>query len=165
MAERAAPGAAAGLSRHDHAACIRDALAEVERVCADKGLRLTPVRRRTLEILLESHRTMGAYDVLERLAAEGLGSKPPIAYRALGFLVDNGFAHRIEGRNGFVACAHPGERHDPAFLICRDCGKVGETRIATAELDRSADLSGFAVERTVLEAEGLCNACKPEPAA
>ncbi len=158
MSERKAEQAA-GLARHDHSACIADALEVVERTCATEGLNLTPVRRRVLEILLETHTALGAYDVLERLAAEGLGSKPPIAYRALGFLVDHGFAHRIEGRNGFVACAHPGKRHEPAFLICRTCGRIGEARIETAELDRSADLSGFEVERTVLEAEGLCHRC------
>ncbi len=47
---------------------------------------MTPVRRRVLEILLEKHRAMGAYDVLDRLAAEGFGNQPPVAYRALDFL-------------------------------------------------------------------------------
>jgi len=150
---------AAGLVRHDHSACISGAMGQIERICEADGLRLTPVRRRVLEILLENHTALGAYEVLERLSTEGLGSKPPIAYRALSFLVENGFAHRIEGRNGFVACAHPGRSHEPAFLICRTCGRVGEAEIATAELNRSASLSGFEVERTVLEAEGLCRIC------
>jgi hypothetical protein len=63
-----------------------------------RGVRLTPVRRRVLEILLEEHKAMGAYDVLTRLAAEGFGNQPPVAYRALEFLEDQGFAHRIRRR-------------------------------------------------------------------
>ena len=58
---------------HDHSRCADDLLALAETQLAQGGQRLTPVRRRTLQILLEAHRAMGAYDVLERLAAEGFG--------------------------------------------------------------------------------------------
>ena len=51
---------------------------------------------------------MGAYEVLDRLAAEGFGKQPPVAYRALDFLVDQGFAHRIRRLNAFAACMQPG---------------------------------------------------------
>lgn len=148
-----------GFDRHDHAACVHDALRSAEAICATSDLRLTPLRRRVLEILLESHAALGAYDVLSRLDAEGLGSKPPVAYRALGFLVDNGFAHRIEGLNAFIACAHPGAAHTPAFLICRGCHKIAETA-AGAPLGSAAAQSGFAIEQTVVEAQGLCPACQ-----
>ena len=136
-------------------------MAQAESTCADRKVQLTPVRRRVLEILLESHAAMGAYDVLARLDAEGLGSKPPVAYRALGFLVEQGFVHRIERLNAFVACAHPGASHDPAFMICRGCGKVAEAQANAALADPAAQ-SGFVVEQTVIEAEGLCPACQPK---
>lgn len=155
-------GPPVGFAHHDHQRCSAQALLSAEQTCAQKGLRLTPTRRRVLEILAESHRAMGAYDVLDRLSAEGLGSKPPVAYRALNFLVENGFAHRIERLNAFVACACPGQAHNPAFLICRDCGIVAEAGDAPLAALRSvAAEAGFAVERTVLEAEGLCPACQP----
>ena len=123
MAQSASPQ---GFAKHDHGVCKRSAIAAAEVACAARGAQFTPVRRRVLEILLEAHAAMGAYDVLERLAAEGLGSKPPVAYRALAFLTEQGFAHRIERLNAFVACAHPGAVHDPAFMICRGCGAVAE---------------------------------------
>mgnify|MGYP001550658892 CR=1 FL=1 len=149
-------------ARHDHAGCIAGVMARVEETCAREGLRLTPVRRRVLEILLESHAAMGAYDVLERLAAEGLGAQPPVAYRALDFLVENGFAHRIRRLNAFTACMHPGEAHAPAFLVCRACSAVAEldSRAAQAALDAAAGAAGFALERAVIEAVGLCPACR-----
>ncbi|TVQ57424.1 MAG: transcriptional repressor [Rhodobacteraceae bacterium] len=147
--------------RHDHAACRAGAMAAAQRICAERKLRLTPVRARALEILLESHRAMGAYDLLQRLNAEGLGSQPPVAYRALDFLVEHGFAHRIEKLNAFIACSHPGEGHAAAFLICRACGAVAETAAppddAIAEM---ADAVGFAVERAVVEIEGRCPRCR-----
>jgi Fur family zinc uptake transcriptional regulator len=150
-----------GFANHDHSHCVRSALDAADAACRARSLQLTPVRRRVLEILLESHVAMGAYDVLGRLDAEGLGSKPPVAYRALGFLVEQGFVHRIERLNAFVACAQPGAAHDPAFMICRACGAVAEAE-ATAALAQSAAQSGFQLEQTMIEAEGLCPSCQTQ---
>ena len=147
---------------HDHRHCIRDGVAAAEDVCAREGLKLTPQRRRVLEILLESHRALGAYDILERLRAEGQAAQPPVAYRALDFLTQHGFAHRIERLNAFGACAHPETGHVPAFLICRGCHAVAEAEVPdTGALDRSAVAAGFEIEARVMEAEGLCPQCRP----
>ena len=104
---------------------------------------------------------MGAYEVLDHLRAEGLGSQPPVAYRALDFLVSHGFAHRIERLNAFIACSQPGERHAPCFLICRNCHSVAEARgrPALRAVRGAAKPLGFQVERVAIEAEGLCPAC------
>lgn len=151
-----------GFAAHDHNSCVKSALKAALDACATRGVQMTPVRKRALEILLENHTAMGAYDVLARLDAEGLGSKPPVAYRALSFLVEQGFVHRIERLNAFIACAHPGDKHDPAFMICRTCGTVAEAQISSATLGASAAKSGFQIEQTVIEAQGLCPACQPE---
>ena len=155
-----------GFDHHDHGLCRTEAIAVAEATCAARGAQLTPVRRQALEILLESHRALGAYDVLARLDQAGFGSKPPVSYRALGFLVDQGFAHRIEKLNAFVACAHPGEVHDPAFLICRKCDGVAEaqTKSVRGQLVSSAEIAGFQIERAVLEAVGVCPNCAERPA-
>lgn len=160
----ACPGCATpdlAFASHDHAHCAHDALARADALIAARGLRLTPVRRRTLEILLESHRAMGAYDVLTRLAAEGFGNQPPVAYRALDFLEEQGLAHRIRRLNAFTACMHPGESHAPAFLICRSCNSVAEAPAAPvlAALETAARHSGFVIERSNIEALGQCPAC------
>jgi Fur family zinc uptake transcriptional regulator len=108
---------------------------------------------------------MGAYDLLDRLHEAGFGSQPPVAYRALDFLVENGFVHKIERLNAFVACAHPGATHSPAFLICRRCDAVAEARSAPARgsLGEAAKATGFQIERTVVEALGVCPACADIP--
>jgi Fur family zinc uptake transcriptional regulator len=146
---------------HDHGQCVETALAAAEAHCASEGLRFTPVRRAALEILLGEHRAMGAYELLDRLQEAGFGSQPPVAYRALEFLVANGFVHKIERLNAFIACAHPGASHSPAFLICRECDAVAEAQSAPARgsLGEAARATGFRIERTVVEALGVCPAC------
>ena len=161
----ACPGCQApdlAFATHDHGACQSDALSRAEALAAERGLRFTPVRRRVLEILLEAHKALGAYDVLTRLSAEGFGNQPPVAYRALEFLEDQGFAHRIRRLNAFTACMHPGETHAPAFLICRVCEKVAEAPAAPvmAALTMAAAETGFLIERSNIEAVGLCPSCQ-----
>ncbi|KAF0114517.1 MAG: Fur family transcriptional regulator zinc uptake regulator [Rhodobacteraceae bacterium] len=159
------PGCAApdlAFATHDHAHCANDALERAEALTAATGARLTPVRRRVLEILLEEHKALGAYDVLARLTTEGFGNQPPVAYRALEFLVEQGLAHRIQRLNAFTACAHMGEDHAPAFLICRACHMVAEAEASAARLSLDADAAraGFRVERSTIEALGLCPSCQ-----
>jgi Fur family zinc uptake transcriptional regulator len=147
---------------HDHAHCAHGALDRAEMVTKAAGAKMTPVRRRVLEILLEEHKALGAYDVLSRLTTEGFGNQPPVAYRALEFLVEQGLAHRIQRLNAFAACVHPGADHAPAFLICRTCHIVAEAEAGAARraLDAEADRMGFQVERSTIEALGLCPNCR-----
>ena len=149
---------------HDHQGCIASALAAAEARCAAEGLRLTAQRKRVLEILLEEHRALGAYDILARLSAEGQNAQPPVAYRALDFLVSHGFAHKVERLNAFVACMHPDQNHTPAFLICRACDAVAEAHADPARgfLGQAVRDTGFVVEQAVVEAVGLCPVCATE---
>lgn len=150
---------------HDHAHCCGDVMSQAIALTEARGIRLTPVRRRTLEILLEAHKAMGAYDVLERLARDGFGSQPPVAYRALEFLVNQGLAHRVRRLNAFAACMHPGSIHVPAFFICTVCEAIAEAPAETvhAAMGRAADAIGFHIERMNVEAAGLCPACRTIP--
>lgn len=147
---------------HDHSNCEGGVLEHADQRARDAGLRLTPVRRKALEILLETHNAMGAYDVLERLSAAGFGDQPPVAYRALDFLVTNGLAHKIRRLNAYTACMHPEVDHAPVFMICRACDAVAE---AMAQDVRSAvravaDAASFTVERLNVEVMGLCPNCQ-----
>ncbi len=162
-AERPTP---LGFQRHDHDVCVDKVLAVAETRCAKESLRLTPVRRKVLELLLQEHRALGAYAILDMLREAGFGSQPPVAYRALDFLAEHGFVHKIERLNAFVACVHPEETHSPAFMICRLCDAVAETRSAPARgvLGTVAREAGFRIERTVVEAEGVCPSCADQAA-
>ena len=152
---------------HDHAACTAGAMATAEARLAETRQRLTPVRRQTLEILLNSPRALGAYEVLERLVAAGFANQPPVAYRALEFLEDQGLVHRIRRLNAFTACLQAGQVHAPAFLICRACHAVAEAPAlaVAAALQAAAQSLHFTVERSTVEALGLCPACQNTPQA
>ena len=150
-----------GFHKHDHAACISEGVARADALCVEEGVQFTPVRKRVLELLLQAHRAMGAYQILDQLREDGFKHQPPVAYRALDFLVARGFAHKIEKLNAFIACAHLGLQHSPAFLICRRCASVAETRVdeTRGPLSDVANSAGFVIEKAVIEAEGICPNC------
>lgn len=156
-----------GFEAHDHTACVQTALQAAEAHCLAKELRFTPVRRRTLEILLQEHRALGAYDLLKSLSASGFGSQPPVAYRAIDFLVKNGFAHKVEKLNAFIACNHPGASHSPAFMICRSCDVVveGMSGPARGMIGKAANEVGFKIEKSIIEVEGICGSCAEQASA
>lgn len=115
-----------------------------------------------LEILLSAPEAIGAYDILARLKDTGFDAKPPVAYRALDFLITHGFAHKIERLNTYIACAYPCQDHAPAFMICRSCDKITETRAPRREttLHDAAGRTGFQIEETVIESYGFCLHCR-----
>jgi Fur family zinc uptake transcriptional regulator len=148
---------------HDHERCTADALTHAETLCAQRAQRLTPIRRQVLEVLLESHKPLGAYEIMDRAALNGGRPAPITIYRALDFLRDNGLVHRIESRNAFVACVH---NHAAGalvvFLICERCGAVGEAsspEVATT-LAAAARAAGFTPKSPVLEISGVCTHCR-----
>lgn len=103
---------------------------------------------------------MTAYELLDRMREAGHGGQPPVVYRALGFLVENGFAHRIERLGAYVACTAGEGSHPAAFMVCRACRAVAETALGVEpDLAGRAAAAGFAPERTVVEVEGLCARC------
>ncbi|KPB34041.1 Transcriptional regulator [Pseudomonas savastanoi pv. phaseolicola] len=142
---------------------MHSALAEADALCAKQGLRLTNLRRRVLELVWQSHKPLGAYDILAVLSDEdGRRAAPPTVYRALDFLLENGLVHRIASLNAFTGCNHPTHAHQGQFLICRLCHAAIELQhpaISNAIIDAAAGV-GFAVEGQTVEIVGVCAGCK-----
>lgn len=163
--QESAAGDAPHLHDHDHTQCVAGAMARVEALCAQKGLRLTALRRRVMRALAESHSPLGAYDIVERLAAEGEQSPPMSVYRVLDFLVAEGLAHRIESRNAYLACGHPhGDEDVVVFLICNQCGLTQEvsSHAVGRDLAWAARAVGFTPRQRVLEIAGQCARCREQ---
>jgi Fur family zinc uptake transcriptional regulator len=142
-------------------------LDRADAICAERGARLTDLRRQVLGLILEQDQPTGAYDLLDRLRATRQGAAPPTVYRALDFLLEHGLVHRLERLSAFVGCVAPEEgahdhtTHAAQFLICRNCGRVVEIDdhdLAHALAD-AAQKAGFSVSKATIEAEGLCSAC------
>ncbi len=148
---------------HDHARCTAEAIGHAEKLCAARGERLTPLRRKVLEVLAASHKPLGAYEVIERMAGKSGRPAPITVYRALDFLMHNGFVHRIESRNAFLACIGNHEARAPVvFLICECCGAVGEAPASAVgeALARAAKGAGFEPKLSVVEITGVCSHCR-----
>src|SRR5258708_5692072 len=138
-------------------------MAIAEARCGQRGQRLTPIRRKVLAALLASHKPLGAYEIIDRLAPKGPRPAPITAYRALEFLRENGLVHRIESRNAFIACVHTHAAGElVVFLICERCGTVGEASSAdvAATLTSAARAAGFAPKSPVIEITGVCTHCR-----
>jgi Fur family zinc uptake transcriptional regulator len=141
---------------------LRLALGAAESRCAEAQERLTPPRRRVLELLLQADGPLKAYDLIAAFGSHGEPAKPPTVYRALDFLERLGFAHRIESLNAYVPCRlDPGD-HRAAFLICDCCGTAEEFEPDFAPGVAAAAAKGYAVRSVTLEARGLCPACKAD---
>ena len=146
--------------RGQHAPAERVALAMS--LCSARGVRLTELRRQILELLWQSGRPTGAYELIEALRlrdARPVG--PPTVYRALEFLMSQGLVSKIESRNAYVPCAHPERRRDSLFFICNDCGASAELEDLRVEqlLAENAAILGYRVTRRVVEVEGTCASC------
>lgn len=151
------PHAHAGLS----AGALAEALEAAERACRADGERMTGPRRRVLELLLRAGEPVKAYDLIGRYGPDGQAAKPPTVYRALEFLERRGLAHRIASLSAYVACDHASRAHAAAFLICDCCGATAEVSAPVAgDLARAAEVAGYAIARTTIEAHGRCPACQ-----
>lgn len=137
-------------------------VAEVRTACSERGLRLTESRERVLELIAAAGRPVKAYDLLEVLKRERGGAAPPTVYRALDFLLENGFIHRLESINAFVGCHHPRTRHTVPFLICDVCAdsiELCDSGVAS-QLEEDARRVGFLPGSQSLEVHGVCKRCR-----
>lgn len=144
---------------HHHTSA--EILATVESECERRNLRLTPQRRRVLELIAGSERPMKAYDLLDQLKKELSSAAPPTVYRALDFLLKEGFVHRLESINAFLVCPHPTQAHPTQFLICDDCGVVQELddKELSMRLFERVRAQGFAPVQQMVEIHGHCARC------
>lgn len=148
--------------KHDHQRCVSKALRMADEVCTERGLRLTPTRKRVLELIWTRHAPIGAYDILGQLSKEGRQDAPPTVYRALSFLMGAGLIHRIDTLNAYLGCETPKQLHAAQFLVCRSCRAVtelGDPAIARLLAER-VKAAGFTADAHDLEIKGLCDACR-----
>jgi Fur family zinc uptake transcriptional regulator len=164
MSSNAVVGNGFACSGQAHTNCIREALAAAERVCRQRGLRLTPLRRRVLELVWGSHQPIGAYPLLEKLQMTMGRVAPPTVYRALDFLQAQGLVHRLASLNAFIGCVRPGTSHTGQFLICASCralAEIDDPQLHGA-IAESAEAAGFEVRHPTIEVLGLCPACREQ---
>lgn len=140
---------------------LEEKLNTLKRYCDEHGLRLTEPRRQVYEIIIKADKPIGAYDILDQLKALSGSAKPPTAYRALDFLKDHHFIHRIESLNAYMDCA-AGHRHGGAqFMICDGCGQVEEMHLChlPEKILQKIEADHFTMRYWNLEIHGRCQNC------
>ena len=150
----------AGLHEHTHAPT--SFVHAVAAACDARGLKLTTMRRRVLELIAVADKPVKAYDLLDQMKATHDAAAPPTVYRALDFLLEHGFIHKLASINAYVGCHHPGSAaHAVPFLICDNCQSATELEDAriVQSLDASARAAGFMPQAQTLEVHGLCASC------
>src|SRR5262245_27046602 len=149
---------------HDHDRCLAEAMRRAQAAFKSKGLKLTPLRQAVFQEIARSHRAVGAYEVLDRLAAKGERLAPISVYRAIDALVAAGLVHRFESRNAFFAC-HTGHEMRQLILACETCGRVAEVGgdKVFAAIDAVAGSTSFSARGAVVEVWGVCTTCAAEP--
>lgn len=135
---------------------------EVERLCSQRGLRLTPLRANALRLIAAAGRPVKAYELLDQMKVTHDAAAPPTVYRALDFLLEHGFIHKLSSINAYVGCHHPGAaQHAVPFLICDRCQSATELEDEQIVdlLDARARATGFVPQAQTLEVHGLCAGC------
>lgn len=140
----------------------QEMLAHAEKLCAQRGIRLTPQRLEVLRLMSLQQGAISAYDLLDLLREKEPQAKPPTVYRALEFLLEQGFVHKVESTNSYVLChLFDQPTHSSAMFICDRCGVVKEEAAEGVEdiMHTLAARMGFALRHNVIEAHGLCAGC------
>lgn len=146
---------------HDHTRCIASAINDAESLCLSRGVRFTPIRRRVLTLIWSEHAAIKAYDLLDHLKGTDPSAKPATVYRALDFLLEQGFIHRIESLNAFIGCSAMGGPHQLLLMICDRCHYVQElpARNVMQAVAQEVSLARFKPRSQTFEIHGLCEDC------
>ena len=141
---------------------IERMLDKAQKLCLQRNVRLTPQRFQVLKLMMQQDNAISAYDLLDLLRIIEPKAKPPTIYRALEFLLEQGFIHKIESTNSYILCHHfDHPSHTSALFICDNCNSVTEHHVEGIEriLQTIADKTSFNLKHSVVETHGTCRAC------
>lgn len=157
-----APGAQANSRR------LAQAMEKATQAFEDRSLRFTSLRQKVFEEIASTNTSIGAYDILDKLAAKGTRLAPISVYRAIDALMEAGVIHRLESKNAFFACRrlhHDFEKGKrPIVLACEKCGAVAEvdSEGIFETIDKIARGAGFKPRVKFVEVSGTCPRCAPK---
>jgi Fur family zinc uptake transcriptional regulator len=129
----------------------------------EKGLRFTKLRQMVFSEIAATYASIGAYDILARMAEKGTRVAPISIYRAIDALLEAGVIHRLESKNAFFACRRLDHKtgRRPLFLSCEKCGAVGEVdgQHIFDLIGEAARSAKFTPRVKFVEVSGICPRC------
>jgi Fur family zinc uptake transcriptional regulator len=143
---------------------VKSSVDRASEIFAERNIRFTDLRRKVFEEIASTQQSVGAYEVLDRLAKKGTRLAPISIYRALDALLEAGVVHRLESKNAYFACNRlhqPRTGRRPMFLSCEKCGNVQEVDgddIFHA-IDDAARGGKFEPRVRFVEVSGTCHEC------
>ena len=145
---------------------INKTLNRAEKICTEKGGRLTAKRKDILEILVASECPLSAYEVTEIFNQKNDNKMQPMSvYRMMEFLISANLVHKLKSINKFLACSHINCQHDheiPQFLMCQKCHSVkeiGVDRKIIDEISQNIQSAGYQLLNEQIEFDCLCSDC------
>lgn len=134
--------------------------ADFERICRDRGIRVTPQRLAVYRALAEDLSHPTADHVYARLRPGMPTLSLATVYRILVSLEGEGLIRRVSTSHGVGRFDANLDAHQ--HLVCRVCGGMSdfeETSLARIHVPRKAT-PGFTAEGLDIRIIGLCDACR-----
>ena len=141
---------------------LKASISRVVEICKSNNLGFTDIRKQVFEIIVKKNKPIKAYEILDEIRnISGKPSHPPTVYRAIDFLIENGFVHKLNSINSFVGCFHPKAHEECYFLICKKCNLYQECCDDSLKdrISKTAEHKNFLISNTTLEIEGHCLDC------
>lgn len=141
---------------------LNASIRRVYEICRSNNLGFTDIRKQVFEIIIKNNKPIKAYQILDEIRnITNKSSHPPTVYRAIDFLIENGFVHKLNSINSFVGCFHPKTHEECYFLICKKCNLYQECCDDSLKdrISKTAVHNNFIISNTTLEIEGHCLDC------
>ena len=141
---------------------LNASISRVDEICRSNNLGFTDIRKQVFEIIIKNNKPIKAYQILDEIRnITNKPSHPPTVYRAIDFLIENGFVHKLNSINSFVGCFHPKTHEECYFLICKKCNLYQECCDDSLKdrISKTAIHNNFIISNTTLEIEGHCLDC------
>lgn len=142
---------------------LAKAVERASQAFTEKNIRFTKLRQDVYQEIASTYTSIGAYDILARLAEKGTRLAPISVYRAIDALLDAGVIHRLESKNAYFACRKLDHRtgRRPIFLACEKCNAVQEVDSEGIfdTIDSAARSVSFQPRVKFVEVSGLCRSC------
>lgn len=133
------------------------------KVGLDIDIKITPLRKEILNIVLSSKIPLSAYEILHKLRKKRPKAEPPTVYRVLDYLTSHQLIHRIDSSNKYMGCSqveNPTE-HQGILFSCKKCLNSFEFTDAALLLyiKNFCKKNHLLMDSSLIEVKGACKKC------
>lgn len=139
---------------------VKEYVEDLNRVCRDKELRLTPQRLEVYKTIVRTTEHPSADDILKKVRKRIPNISHDTVYRTLSWLVDNKLIFQVGVVNGMAR--FDGNLDVHAHYICEECGNIGDIfsdRLKNMSFNTLVP-TDFSVQNVLLEFRGCCKTCR-----